>query len=271
MRHAALVQDALWLVPLALQAVWAYRVWQLHLIRRYPVLFTYLSLATLLGAVGYWLYDSAAHVSGIQARGSAYSWFWLVSRPLMWILFFSLILEIYSLMLESYAGIRRLGRLVLFGGLGSIATIVAMLIYLDTDQGHDPFQLRAVWVIQEQSVYLSIAAFVFVLFLFRKFFGLAVPGNVHLVFVTFGFYFAGTAGLLVLRNYLGPEFTPKLDVGGVALYGICLGAGSLLFSRAGETENVGARVAAGDGREAAALAARQLASFNDQLVRVLGQ
>jgi hypothetical protein len=70
---------------------------------------------------------------------------------------------------------------------------------------------------------------------------------------------------------MGPQLTPLLDMGGVALYGVCLGAGSLLFSRAGESDSVGRRIAPGAERESAALAARQLASFNDQLVRVLSQ
>jgi hypothetical protein len=257
------VVEALWLGAQLLAAVWAFRIWRLKLVRRYPVLFTYLVVVAPIQFVGYCLYTSGA----VVWNQKAYNVFWVVFTPCHWLLWFGVTFEVFGHMLEKYAGVRKLGRIVFYGGLAGIALIVAILIYSDPYKIPDLNRWKSLWLKQEQGVCLASAALVFILLIFKKVFHLTVPKNVQLVFATFGFYFAGIAALMVVRTYLGPAFRPVRDLMSMILYAACLGVGGILFSKAGEV------VAAADQPQLspamAARAAEQLQSFNDRLVRVL--
>lgn len=256
--------ETLWLGAQLLATIWAFRIWRLKLVRRYPVLFTYLALVAPTQFFGYLLYSSG----GGGSQPKAYDLFWVISTPCDWVLWFGVTFEVYGHMLEKYAGVRKLGKIVLYGGLGSVALIVAVLIYSDPYKIPDLNRWKSLWLKQEQGVDLAIAALVFVLLLFKRTFKLTVPKNVQLVFATFGLYFAGMAALLVVRTYVGPGFRPVRDLMGMILYAACLAVGGVLFSRAGEAE--AASPVANDLRPVmAARAAEQLQTFNDRLVRVL--
>ena len=258
-----LVVEALWLGVPILASIWAIKLWRLSLIRRYPILFTYLALVAPLQFGGYFLYSSGLTVWDQKA----YNLFWVVITPLYWAFWFGVTFEVYGHMLEKYAGVRKLGKIVLYGGLGAVALAVAILIYSDPYQIPDLNRWKSLWLKQEQAVLLAIAALVFVLLVFKRTFGLTVPKNVQLVFATFGLYFAGVAALMVVRTYLGPGFRPFRDLMSLVLDAMCLAVGAALFSRAGEAETASP---VNDLRPAmAARAAEQLQSFNDRLVRVL--
>lgn len=256
--------EALWLGVPILASIWAIKLWRLSLIRRYPILFAYLALIAPLQFGGYYLYSSGLTVW----QQKAYNLFWVIITPLYWALWFGVTFEVYGHMLEKYAGVRKLGKIVLYVGLGMVAFVVAALMYSDPYKIPDLNRWKSLWLKQEQGVLLAIAALVFVLLMFKKVFGLTVPRNVQLVFATFGLYFAGVAALMVVRTYLGPGFRPFRDLMGLVLDASCLAVGAALFSRAGEAE-----LTAGepdDLRPAmASRAAEQLQSFNDRLVRVL--
>lgn len=255
--------EALWLGAQLLATIWAIKLWRLKLVRRYPVLFTYLALVAPIQFVGYFLYSSGFSVWDQRA----YNLFWVIFTPLDWLLWFGVTFEVYGHMLEKYAGVRKLGKIVFYGGLGVVALIVAVLLYSDPYKIPDLNRWKSLWLKQEQGVSLSIAALVFVLLLFKKTFKLTVPRNVQLVFATFGLYFAGLAALMVVRTYVGPGFRPVRDLISMILYAACLAVGGALFSRAGEAE---ASSVPNDVRPVmAARAAEQLQSFNDRLVRVL--
>lgn len=258
------VVDLLWLGVPVLATIWAVKLWRLKLVRRYPILFSYLALIAPLQFGGFYLYSSGVTVWNQKA----YNLFWVIITPLYWALWFGVTFEVYGHMLEKYAGVRKLGRMVLYGGLGVVAAVVAALIYSDPYQIPDLNRWKSLWLKQEQGVCLAIAALVFLLLLFKRMFGLTVPRNVQLVFATFGLYFAGIAALMVIRTYMGPGFRPFRDLMGLILDATCLAVGAALFSRAGEAELTIKQDE--DLRPAMATrAAEQLQSFNDRLVRVL--
>jgi uncharacterized transporter YbjL len=172
-------------------------------------------------------------------------------------------------MIEHYAGVRKLGRIVLYGVLGGTIVAIVALFYLDPYRVPDLNRWKSLWLKQEQGVYLTMAALVFALVLFKRVFGLSVPRNVQLIFATFGLYFAGFAALMVIRTFVGPEFRPTRDLIGMMLYAGCLTAGAFLFSPAGEASTERPSVDAQARPEMAARAAQQLQTFNDRLVRVL--
>lgn len=258
--------ESLYLANCLLALFWAVRIWRLRLVRRYPILFAYLVVATAFDLIGQWLYGSALRIWGQKA----YNLYWVLTTPLFWALWFGIVFEVYGHMIEHYAGVRKLSRIVLYGVLGGTALAVLLLFYVNPYSIPDLNRWKSMWLKQEQGVYLAMAALVFALVMFKRVFGLSVPRNVQLIFTTFGLYFAGFAALMVIRTFIGPEFRPIRDLLSMLLYAACLGGGAFLFSRGGEGATMAESLA---GRrpnpEMAARAAQQLQSFNERLVRVL--
>ena len=249
---------------LATQMLWLARIFQGSLSRQYPALFGYLVLGCIALPTGVFLRD----LGGVDA----YKWYTAVSRPLVWALFFAVLYECYARMVAGYAGVKRIGKLVMYGAFGSVFALAALLVLADPYAAtHANYWYKAT-LIHEQSVYLAAAFCVFALLLFRRFFRLPVVKNVRVVFGAFGFYFAGMAALIVMRSYVGQELNNVLNLGGLFLSTACPAVGALLFSRAGEEIAADARIgaAAANANEVRDAMGR-LDHVNAQLLRALAK
>jgi hypothetical protein len=84
---------------------------------RYRVLFAFLCFHVIRSL-------SLFVVSYLFVRGrNAYAWTWMLTEPLMWIFYVLLILELYSLVLEDFKGLKTVGRWIFY-----IALPVSILI-----------------------------------------------------------------------------------------------------------------------------------------------
>jgi len=261
-------QFVLWLSPVAFELFWAFRLWRAGLVRRYRALFTYLLLASAFTVTSYVLYLSEG--LGERLLGHGYEWFWIVVRPIVWVLFFLVVYECYGRMVEDYRAVKRVGQLVMYGAVASVAAVVAYLLIANPYLATERNELLRLWLVQEQSVYLCVAACVFALLAFRRFFRLHVLKNVRVVFAVFGLYFAGTAGLLTLRGVLGGSYSTTVDMGVFGLYLLCMAVGAFQFSVAGETQAADPRLASAAAyTETLRFAQQRLDSVNLQLTRTL--
>ena len=248
---------------LATQLVWAARMLRGSLFRRYPALFRYLTLVTVLS------------LAAMLVRGFAgireYYLFFVFSRPVVWALFFTVLYECYGRMVADYSAVKRIGQLVMYGAFGSVAVVGALLV------ATDPYSVleHQYWVktslLQEQSVYLAAAICVGMLLVFRRFFRLPTARNVRVIFGVFGFYFLGMAMLIVVRSYGGGELTHVLDMGGMSLSAICPAIGALMFSHAGEEIESDARANAAFNRSEVRKAMGRLGHVNTQLMRAIAK
>ena len=60
-----------------------------------------------------------------------YRYFWLGARPIVWLCYFAIVLELYSKMVADYPGIERLGRIVAYWALGILGGLAVLLALLD--------------------------------------------------------------------------------------------------------------------------------------------
>ena len=139
---------------------------------------------------------------------------------------------------------------------------------MDPFQGAELNRWHRFWLILERDIYLAVAVVVFLLLMFKRLFRLNTAKNVHLIFASFGLYFAGHAAFSVLRAYMGPWFNGVSNVGSILLYALCLGLGAALFSRAGEAKP-SRRFSPREYTATAQAAAKQLDTLNRRLVEVL--
>ncbi len=263
-----LLLQATWPLSLAFAGFWAFRLWRTGLFRRYPWLFTFLTVESTQGVVSMFLY-----YSGVKFGGrSAYQIWWPVTQPFLWILVFGVIFEIFDRLLDGYRGLQKLGRIVVYGTLGVVGGFVILTLILDAFAVADGNLWKGFWLRQEQSVILFTAGSLFLLFLFQKFFHATANHNIRLLFVIFGLHYALEAILVVLRNHIGREFRDVRDLVATSVYAACLAIGWLRFS-ADEEARAGSAGLGNRTRDElsgiARAAAKRMKSMNEQLENIL--
>jgi len=257
-----------WLTTCILQVAWAWRLVSLRLHREYPALFLYLIVTTLLsvGVIGFLqiLPPWTDNDSSIVPIYKAYGWFWVVSQPLLWTLSFCLVVEMYNRMIVDFAGLRRLGQLVMYGASVIAALLLLTMVFADTSLA----TWRRFWMHQEGSFYIALTTLCVLLILFAVFFHLSVPRNVRVLFAVFGAMFATQAFMRTLGSELGEEFTQLRDYLIPLISIACLAVGTLMFSRKGEADSEAIAARRLDPRTETAMAGG-LQGFNNVLVKVL--
>jgi hypothetical protein len=254
---------------IAVQAAWACRLWSLCLSGRYRGLGAYLIVTTVWGVVGsLFRYGIPQAVIDAPDVWSSFAWFYVATRPVIWLLFFIVLYECYERMVAEYPGVRRAGQLTLYTAVvAAVSLIVGLTITNPEQAGTTRYWYRMI-VTHDESVYIAAASAVLLLVLFRRFFSLPLPGNVGVIFGAFGAYFIGSAAICVAENMtLSDGFTAGLGIAGSALYLSCLVFGVVRFSPAKEV--VADDFRSGAGHSLALTANNRLDRINDQLVRAL--
>jgi hypothetical protein len=209
---------------------------------------------------------SGTRFFGLDSYGLVYS----VAQPVVWTLYFLIVLELYSAALEEFPGIRRFGRLVLFSALAAMALACAGLILLDQRVGVDPYPFLGYLVLQERSVFVALSAVTLLLLLFIGHYRIPVRRNVLILWTCFGGYFIFSAVLRTLRWHFGAEFAPVRNVSNTVFYILALLGATIFLSRSGETEFRPMRpMWGGRNRELEVALSLQLRNLNEALVKVL--
>jgi hypothetical protein len=244
------------------------RLAALRAVGRYPIVASCVVVGALRMASGLYLARSQVRLFGLDGYGLQY----VVTQPILWALYFLVILELFSITLEEYPGVRRLGRVTLFSVLGAIALACASLILVDRRAGVDPYPFLGFLALQERSVFIALSAVTLLLLLFIGHYRLPVRRNVLVLWTCFGGYFLLSAGLLTLRWYFGASFAPVRNLSNAVFYIVALLGASVFLSRAGETEKRPMSSLWGDrNREAERALSLRLQDFNNALVKVLRQ
>ena len=262
------LRDLLWYVSVALNGLLAARVVQLRLARRYPVLVTLLCFNVARNGLLVYLRSSGRSLF----NHNGYNAFFIFTEPIVWALYLLLLVELYSLMLEAFPGLRRLGRLVMVAAVVSLGVASAVLILLDQHAGFDAWPFLSKLALKQRTVYLGLSALTVFLLLFVAHYRLPICRNVWVLWSCFSGIFLAAALLFTLRRYLGSGFIPTRDVLGPLSYVAALLSANLFLSEAGESEKrpislIGAR----RNPELEAALSSQLQSFNQVLLKVLRQ
>lgn len=246
-----------WVACGVLFGVWAVLLVRQRFAHRYPLVTAFFVIEFLQVSTGYVI----TLVPQLGIRSPWYGWFWMLSKPLTWTLFFCVFVEIYKQMLTGYDGLRRLGTLALYAGLASSLVLVVALAFLAP-----PTETRtwiSFWALQDRSVFTALTLLSLFLVGFAVYFRLRVSRDALVLLGVFGFLWGGEAALWLLRGYLGENFRAVRDVLSPLLVITGLSAGALLMMKVGEPEQIGV-LATADLRTTSLLSS-QLKSLNETL------
>jgi hypothetical protein len=200
----------------------------------------------------------------VPLRSTLYGWIFILSTPILWILAYLVVLELYRLILEDYPGIASVGRKAVNWcmGLSVVVSIVYAVPDLRTPTGQ--FPVLRIYYILERSTVLSLLLFLVLIQLFLVRYRLRLSPN-RMVYATgYALYFGIGVAQDVVLTALGVRVADEIGRWIVAAAGGMLLLGAALLSSKGE---VRVQLEASDSSSDRARLQQQLTDINQMLTR----
>lgn len=201
-----------------------WRLWSQKLSRTYLYLTVFLAVETLQSLV----------LLPLPLRSDLYGWTFVFSTPILWILAYLVVLELYRLILEDYPGIASVGRKAVTWcmGLAVIVSIAYAIPDLRTTAGQSP--ILRIYYILERSTVLGLLLFLVLIQLFLVRYRLRLSPN-RMVYATgYAVYFGIGVAQDVIVTALGLRVVYSFNLWIVVAAGLVLLVGAALLTRKGE-------------------------------------
>jgi hypothetical protein len=201
-----------------------WRLWSQKLVGLYPF------LAVFLGAEA--LQNIALFT--IRPRSTLYGWTYVASNPILWILTYLVVLELYRLILEDYPGIAAVGRKAVTWCMGMAILISIAYAIPDLRSSAGPFPILRIYYIAERSTVLGLLLFLVLIQLFLVRYKLRLSPNRRIYATGYAIYFGIAVAEDVIFTSLGIRVVDTVGLWIVVADGLILLAGAALLRSAGE-------------------------------------
>jgi hypothetical protein len=220
----AVWQHGVLLFSIVCHCVVLWRLWSLKLARLYPYLTIFLGAETLQNIA----------MLPIRPRSTLYGGIWLLSTPLLWILAFLVVLELYRLILEDYPGIASVGRKAVAWCLGLAVAIAFFWAIPDLQTTAGQFPVLRIYLIAERSIVLSILLFLVLIQLFLFRYRLRLSSNRMVYAIGYALYFSVGVAQDIIFTALGIRVIDTVTLWSNVAAGLILLLGAALLTSRGE-------------------------------------
>lgn len=218
------IEDALWLVNVAANVAVVVHFLSAGLNRVYGAFFGYIAFRVVRA----WI------LRFFDPSGGAYAWTWLLTEPVVWILFGWTVFELSGISLRDYRGLASIGRKGLLVALGLSVVFSVATLFVDVSQSSGDFPVLLAFNLARRAISSTLCLFLLLLAGFLLWFPVPVSRNLLLHTVLLAFYSLSGTALLFVRNLLGPSVIPQVSTALVAASTVCSCAW-LGLTRAGES------------------------------------
>ncbi len=249
------ITNILWVISLLLVTCLVVRMAREGLYRIYKGFFVYLCASVLQTLL----------MLPFGAETKTYAWLYLVTQPLIWVLFILSVVELFSLVLRRYRGIASLGRWVMMGAVAMAVLTSILTLAPDLQHVSGKHQILMYYTVIERGISSSLVAFLLIMSAFLVWCPIRLSRNVILHTVVFSGYFLSSTVALFVRNVEGLGITALISAVLIGITNVCLMIWILFFARKGE--EVEATVRHSWSPEDGEKLVRQLDAINAALLR----
>jgi|SRR5579863_915168 len=170
----------------------------------------------------------------LERNSDFYAWLFVYSTPVLWILAYLVVLELYRLILEDYPGIASVGRKAVTWCLGLAVAVSILYALPDLRGAPGPSPILRVYFVAERSMVLGLLLFLVLIQLFLLHYRLRLSRN-RMVYATgYALYFGVVVAQDVMLTALGVRTADTVGPWTTAFAGVILLAGAALLSKHGE-------------------------------------
>lgn len=250
------VETGLWIFAIAANLVAVLRLYQLSLHVRYKCFFGLLIAQAVQSLL----------LFSVPVGSPAYFWTYFITAPVLWLFYFLVVREIYSLIFNAYKGIYSVTRWSMYAAWILAIAVSILSIVVTNSAASGKSHLKYILTI-ERAVVFSLLLFLPLALYFLSHYPIALHKNAVVHSFLYSTCFLADAGLLVIGATAPAGITHIANLALMAITGVCYGAWSVLLTRHGETREVTAIRRHNPVDDARLLA--QLNSMNDTLLHVI--
>jgi hypothetical protein len=217
-------QQRVLVFSIACHLVLLWRLWSQKLAR------VYLALALFLGAEAL----QNILIFPIRPRSNLYGVVYLLSTPILWILAYFVVLELYRLIFGDYPGIASLGRKAVSWCLGLALAVSILYAIPDLRTSTGKFPILRFYYISERSIVLGLLLFLVLIQLFLFRYRLRLSSNRMIYATGYALYFGVGVAQDIIYTALGIKVVYAVDLWIVVAAGAILLVGAGLLSQEGE-------------------------------------
>ena len=212
------------LFSIACHGILLWRLWSQKLAGVYRYLTIFLT--------GEALQDIA--VLPVPLHSAQYGWIYVISTPLLYILAYFVVLELYRLVLEDYPGIASVGRKAVNWCVGLAVAISVAYAIPDVRIATGQFAALRIYIVIERSTVLGLLLFLVLIQLFLLRYRLRLSPN-RMVYATgYALYFSVVVAEDVIVTALGVQVVSSFNLWTVVAGELILLVGAFLLSSKGE-------------------------------------
>jgi hypothetical protein len=251
-----LIERALSLLSLLGTAALAFRLVVEKLIGVYPFFFAWL-VAEVLRATAFLL---------MRPRSNLYGWTFVYTEPVIWILYFLTVWELYSLVLRYHPGLASMGKRTMMLVLAIALILVAASLRTDLSNPSQDFPTLLLAHVAGRAVVSTLGVFLLLITAVLLWFPIPLNSNTVNYCVGYAVFFCTKAIVLLFRNAMGPGVVQYASVVNVAVANLCIFFWLWTLRQEGERRPraVATRWSPGE----ADRLMHQLGTINDALLRV---
>lgn len=218
------ILTVLWGLSIVANGMAAWRLYQLDLHRVYRFFFAYLAFTAVRSLTLFVL------PSGPTSE--TYAIVYLLTAPVIWLFYVTVVLELYSLVLRNYTGIHSLGRWTLYAALifSVTVSVLALIPSAGTESSHLLFWCTTV----ERGVVFSLVIFLLLILAFLSIYPVALCRNILVHCVVYSAFFLSISMMILIRNVVGYEVMHLLNTVVLVMNLACYGAWIFFLTREGE-------------------------------------
>jgi len=207
----ALITNSLQYSIATLSGLAGWKLWRTGLYRRYPALFGFLLVVSLLS------------VAFLVSSVPAYVTYWKILQPFTWLFSVLVVLELYTVILEKYQGLASLGRWMQYVGFG-VSTLVSVLaLLLRVRSGISPTDPAvAYYYAIERGVDCGMLIFLLLLLVWLTHYPVPLSRNVLIhSFVYTALFLSNSVGLFG-QAFFGFELSQAMTLALTGVFGLCI-------------------------------------------------
>ncbi len=198
------------------------------LFRKYPNLFAYICFQVLRPVV----------LSFFPLRSIAYGNIFFASQPILWILMFLVLLELFQQALDDKPGIASFSRKFVMGAMGIAAAISVCTLFFNLQDSTPRYIILESFLLVDRVVHLALLLFLLLLIAFLGYFPVLLHRNARVHVAVLSFYFLAKTVVLLFRTIAGVEVAYQANFAGRLIMIGCLATWCVLLSKAGEKRKV---------------------------------
>ena len=163
-----------------------------------------------------------------------YGWIFVITQPVVWVLFILVVLELYSRVLQKHPGIATLGQWTVLGALPISIGVSILTLIPELSGSPGRYPILFYYSVVERGLMSSLVVFLLLIAGFLVWFPVSLSRNAVLHAMVYAVYFLSATMALFVENLQGEGFKATVSTFLIGVTDVCLLVWIAFLNRQGE-------------------------------------